>query len=86
MFLSKYDFIREGKINGVLGVIDDRPLKIIDRNVENTSLETCFLRVGSLHLLCIAKISVEEAKLEDMKVDSLDGKKIDDIELVVFSG
>ena len=54
---------------------------IINRNVENISVEINFLRVVLLQLLCLEKLYAQEAKCEDMKLDTSDGKKLVDFEL-----
>ena len=65
--------------------IDGFSLKIIDRKVENVSVELYILRVGLLLLLCLEKLYAEENRYEDMKVHTMDGKKPVHNELVKFS-
>ena len=68
--LSKRDFISEDKILRVLGLIDDMSLMFTDRNIENISVEIKNLRVGLLQLLCLENLYAQEAKYEDVKVDT----------------
>ena len=72
--LSKSDFISEDEIIRVLGILDDMPLKIRGRNVEHISVEIGFLPFGLLQLFNLEKLYAREAKYEDMKVDTMDGK------------
>ena len=65
----------------MLSVENDTSLVIRDENFENISVQT---KKAELDYCSLETLYVQEAKCEDMKVDTLDGRKFVYIELVGF--
>ena len=75
------NFISEDKTIRVLGVINGISLMIFRRNFENISVEIMNLRVDCCSC-CLEKFCGREAKDEVKKVYTIDGKKIERVNLV----
>ena len=60
----------------VLGVIDDISLMITNEDVENIGREINNLRIAILQVLCLQRLSKEEADKENKGINTLNGKEI----------
>ena len=73
--LPRPDIITEDKHIRGLVAIDDISLLITDRDAGNVFAEKSNLRVGLLQVVCLEKIYIEEARGDDKKVETIDGKE-----------
>ena len=75
-FLSKCNFISEGSVFSVLGVIDVLSLVVFDRNCNHFDEKINILRVDILQLPCSEKLYQEEADKENMEAKAINRKEI----------
>ena len=60
----------------VMGIRDNLSLKVIDAVVKKIEHEISNVRVVILRMLCLEQLCAQQPNCEDMKVDTIGGKKL----------
>ena len=73
--LSECDFEHADNRIRLMDIIDNKSLKVIDKDVEKTEYEISALGVSVLQMLCLEKLYKKEADEEKNGVETKNGKK-----------